>query len=71
MQTAEITTKWTETIERLQQDRTELLAALNICRRALAPYDQGEPRDYKSDRQRLSFAHQAACVTINSMKEQS
>ena len=42
----------------------ELLAALKQCRLALEPYDDVKPRDWKTDREKLAFAHQAACAAI-------
>ncbi len=42
----------------------ELLEALKQCRLALEPYDDVKPRDWKTDREKLAFAHQAACAAI-------
>lgn len=56
-------------IERLEQQRDELLAALDKCRFALEPYDDIKPRDWKTDREKLAFAHQDACAAIASVKE--
>lgn len=42
----------------------DLLAALKQCRLALEPYDDVKPRDWKTDRENLAFAHQAACAAI-------
>lgn len=42
----------------------ELLEALKQCRLALEPYDDVKPRDWKTDREKLAFAHQAARAAI-------
>lgn len=42
----------------------ELLGALKQCRLALEPYDDVKPRDWKTDREKLAFAHQAARAAI-------
>ena len=42
----------------------ELLAALKQCRLALEPYDDVKPRDWKTDREKLAFTHQAARAAI-------
>lgn len=42
-----------------------LLEALKQCRLALEPYDDVKPRDWKTDREKLAFAHQAACAAIS------
>lgn len=42
----------------------ELLEALEQCRIALEPYDDVKPRDWKTDREKLAFAHQAARAAI-------
>ena len=47
----------------------ELLRALDQCRFALEPYDDIKPRDWKTDREKLAFAHQAACTAIARVKE--
>lgn len=49
---------------RLVAQRDELLKVLEQCRFALEPYDDVKPRDWKTDRERLAFAHQAACSAI-------
>ena len=42
----------------------DLLEALKQCRLALEPYDDVKPRDWKTDREKLAFAHQAARAAI-------
>ena len=49
---------------RLLAAAPDLLEALKQCRLALEPYDDVKPRDWKTDREKLAFAHQAARAAI-------
>lgn len=44
--------------------------ALEQCRFALEPYDDIKPRDWKSDRENLRYAHQAVCAALAAMEKQ-
>ncbi|MBC7201893.1 MAG: hypothetical protein H5U29_00015 [Pusillimonas sp.] len=43
---------------------------LERCRLALEPYDDVKPRDWKSDRENLRYAHQAVCDALAAMEKQ-
>lgn len=57
--------KLSEADARLIAAAPELLEALKQCRLALEPYDDVKPRDWKTDREKLAFAHQAARAAIS------
>lgn len=42
----------------------EMWDALNQCRCALEPYDDVKPRDWKTDRENLRYAHRVVCAAI-------
>lgn len=42
----------------------EMWDALNQCRFALEPYDDVKPRDWKTDRENLRYAHRVVCAAI-------
>lgn len=56
--------KQTDANARLLASAPDLLAALDQCRFALEPYDDIKPRDWKTDREKLAFAHQVASAAI-------
>lgn len=43
----------------------ELVEVLKQCRIALEPYDDIKPRDWKTDRERLRYAHQSVCDALD------
>ncbi|SOD42427.1 hypothetical protein [Nitrosovibrio sp. Nv4] len=47
----------------------ELLKALRQCQNALEPYDDIKPRDWKTDREKLAAAHQAAKAILARYQE--
>ena len=47
----------------------KLLAVIEKCRFALEPYDDIKPRDWKTDRERLAFAHQYCVSVLSEAKE--
>jgi hypothetical protein len=55
--------------KRLEGERDELMGALKQCQEALEPYDDIKPRDWKTDRERLSRAHQTVSGLLAKYKE--
>lgn len=62
--TQSVLAEYREEVARLEILQSALLEALEQCRLALEPYDDVKPRDWKTDREKLAFAHQAACSAI-------
>ena len=42
----------------------DMMYAIKMCAFALEPYDDVKPRDWKTDRERLRFAHQVVTKLI-------
>lgn len=73
----EISQDWTDSIDVVISDddasliaaAPDLLAACEECRMALEPYDDIKPRDWITDRERISRAHEMAREAIAKAKE--
>jgi hypothetical protein len=51
-------------IEALEARVKELEGVIDKCRFALEPYDDIKPRDWKTDREKLRFAHKSAVAAL-------